>query len=254
MKDIIKRKISDIMMGNLSDEEKEEVSNVINGDQLNFNDNMFFKDIAREVSGDIKALVSLAFEFRKDLQSKVNDDLNDIATEYIPQATDQLEGIIDATENAANKIMDNLESLEKNISDVKNIVASFKNGKIVILGQRKKVGQKSIEKLMPVIENVESLLEYNLTLISDSFVQMSFQDLTGQRIKRIIEVVIQMEEKIKNMAISFGIRIREREKNPEISAEELERVVERKKTELSSFHGKGVGLDQNAIDELLANL
>jgi len=242
------------MMGNLSDKEKEEVSNVINGDQPTINDNMFFKNIAHEVSGDIKALVSLAFEFRKDLQSKVNDDLNDIATEYIPQATDQLEGILYATENAANKIMDNLEDLEKNISDVKNIVASFKNGKIVILGRRKKIGQKSIEKLMPVIENVESLLEYNLTLISDSFVQMSFQDLTGQRIKRIIEVVIQMEEKIKNMAISFGIKIREKEKNPEISAEELERVVERKKTELSGPQGKGIGLDQNAIDELLANL
>jgi len=50
---------------------------------------------------------------------------------------------------------------------------------------------------MPVIENVESLLEYNSTLISDSFAQMSFQDLTGQRIKRIIKVVIIMEEKSK---------------------------------------------------------
>jgi len=254
MKDIIKRKISDIMVGNLSDKETEEISKLINGDHPNLSDNMFFRNIAHEVSGDIKALVSLAFEFRKDMQSKVNDDLNDIATEYIPQATDQLEGIIDATENAANKIMDNLESLEKNISDLKQIVASFKNGKIVISGQRKKVAQKSIDILMPVIENVESLLEYNSTLISDSFAQMSFQDLTGQRIKRIIKVVIIMEEKIKNMAISFGIRIREKEKNPEISAEELERVVERKKTELSGPQGKDIGLKQQAIDELLANL
>lgn len=254
MKDSTNRKISDIMRGNLSDKEAEEVAKIIHENQPNTNDTIFFKNIAHEVSEDIKTLVSLAFEFRKDLQSKVNDDLNDIATEYIPQATDQLESIMDATETAANKIMDNLESLGKNISDVKRIVTSFKNGEIVISGQRKKIGQKSIEKLLPVIENTESLLEHNLTLISDSFVQMSFQDLTGQRIKRIMKVVVQMEERIKNMAISFGIRIKEKEKNPEISAEELERVVERKKTELSGPQGKGIGLDQKAIDELLSNL
>jgi len=50
---------------------------------------------------------------------------------------------------------------------------------------------------------------------------MSFQDLTGQRIKRIIKLISQMEERIKRMIISSGIKLSERERNPGISEEEL---------------------------------
>ena len=253
MKDTLKGKLSDMLKGKLSDEEIEEISNFIK-ESSHIDDNMFFKNLTYEVSGDIKGLASLLIDFRRDLQSKVNPDLTDIATKYIPQAAGQLEGIIETTENAANKIMDNLETLEENMSEVKKIVTSFKNGKITILGKRKKIGAKSIEILLPVIEDVESRLENNLSVISDSFVQMSFQDLTGQGIKRIIKLVSQMEEKLKNMVISFGIKIAEKENNPDMSAKELERIVEKKKSELSGPQKKGTGLDQKGIDELLANL
>ena len=253
MKDTLKGKLSDMLKGKLSDEEIEEISNFIK-ESSHIDDNMFFKNLTYEVSGDIKGLASLLIDFRRDLQSKVNPDLTDIATKYIPQAAGQLEGIIETTENAANKIMDNLETLEENMSEVKKTVTSFKNGKITILGKRKKIGAKSIEILLPVIEDVESRLENNLSVISDSFVQMSFQDLTGQGIKRIIKLVSQMEEKLKNMVISFGIKIAEKENNPDMSAKELERIVEKKKSELSGPQKKGKGLDQKGIDELLANL
>ncbi len=68
----------------------------------------------------------------------------------------------------------------------------------------------------------------------NSFVQMSFQDLTGQRIKHIINLVRKMEEKVKVMVISFGIKLSEREKNPDISKEDLQRAVEEKVAELTS--------------------
>ena len=82
---------------------------------------------------------------------------------------------------------------------------------------------------------------------------MSFQDLTGQRIKRIINLVSEMEEKIKGMVISFGIKLNEKEKNPDISQDELQRVVNEKVEELSGPQRQGQGLDQAGIDELLAN-
>jgi len=93
-----------------------------------------------------------------------------------------------------------------------------------------------------------------MSLISDSFVQMSFQDLTGQRIKRTMNLVSQMEEKIKTMVISFGIKLTEIEKNPDISKKELQRAVEEKVIELTGPQKEGQGLDQSGIDELLANI
>jgi chemotaxis protein CheZ len=108
--------------------------------------------------------------------------------------------------------------------------------------------------LLPVIEDIESRLENNMSMISDSFTQMSFQDLTGQRIKRIITLVSQMEERLKNMLIYFGIRLKEKEKNPDISMEELNRVAEEKESEVRGPQRSGQGLDQSDIDDILANL
>ena len=83
---------------------------------------------------------------------------------------------------------------------------------------------------------------------------MSFQDLTGQRIKRIMSLVSQMEDRIKKMVISFGIQLTEKEKNPDISSEELQRAVKGKVLELSGPQKAGQGLDQGDIDALLSNL
>lgn len=59
-----------------------------------------------------------------------------------------------------------------------------------------------------------------MLLISDSFIPMSFQDLTGQRIKRIINLVNQIEERINTMVLSFGIKLTEKKRNPHISSNE----------------------------------
>jgi chemotaxis regulatin CheY-phosphate phosphatase CheZ len=47
------------------------------------------------------------------------------------------------------------------------------------------------------MDDMDSRIDNNMSLISDSFLQMSFQDLTGQRIKGIMNVIRQMEEKMK---------------------------------------------------------
>jgi chemotaxis protein CheZ len=101
---------------------------------------------------------------------------------------------------------------------------------------------------------MELTIQNHLNIISDTFVQMSFQDLTGQRIRRIMNLVNQMEERIRRMVVSFGIKISSKEQNPDISEEELQRAVVEKETELAGPQKAGQGLDQAGIDDLLANL
>jgi chemotaxis regulatin CheY-phosphate phosphatase CheZ len=91
-------------------------------------------------------------------------------------------------------------------------------------------------------------------MIADLFVQMSFQDLTGQRIIRVMELVSQMEVKLKRMIVSFGMKVAAKEKNPEITPEELQAAVTQKETELDGPQRDGIGLDQDGIDDLLANI
>lgn len=105
----------------------------------------------------------------------------------------------------------------------------------------------------PTFIRKESDAQNTMSLISDSFVQMSFQDLTGQRIKRIMPLVHQMEEKLKDMIIAFGIKLSEHDKNPDITKEELQKAVEEKVIELVGPQKSGYGLDKGDIDELLAS-
>ena len=58
-------------------------------------DELFFRGLAHEMTGHVKDLALLVIDCKRDLRSKIHPDLTDMATRHIPQATDQLEEIID---------------------------------------------------------------------------------------------------------------------------------------------------------------
>ena len=67
-------------------------------------------------------------------------------------------------------------------------------------------------------------------------------------------LVHQMERKLKDMIIAFGIKLSEHEKNPDITKEELQKAIEDKVIELAGPQKLGYGLGQGDIDDLLASL
>jgi chemotaxis regulatin CheY-phosphate phosphatase CheZ len=227
--------------------------------RIGFDDELFFRNLAYEMTGQVKELASLIIDFRAELKSKIHTELSDIEAEYIPEAADQWEAVIESTEMAANKIVDNLKGIQGEVGALNRMVTSLRQGTI-----QAPYGEKEWEELILdsqtksdisiVIDCIEPHIENSMSLISDSFIQMSFQDLSCQMIKRIIGLVSQTEEKIKNMVISFAIKLTERQKNPSLSPDELQRAVEEKVTELASRKKAGRALDQAGIEELLANL
>lgn len=262
MKDYLKGKISAIVDGKLTDTEIEGLIDffrcMLKESIVQDGDN-FFKDLAFEMGGSVKELALLIIEFRKDLKSRVDPEITDLTMKYIPQAADQLQGIIETTEMAANKIMDNLEVMQEQAQIMQGTVNFLRAGKIIVPNGNKKVIETKIDKstvkaIAPLMDFIEQTVQSYMTIISDSFVQMSFQDLTGQRIRRIMTLVSQMEIKLKKMIVSFGIKVVEREKNPDITAEELQEAVVEKATELAGPQRTGCGLDQAGIDELLAGI
>jgi chemotaxis regulatin CheY-phosphate phosphatase CheZ len=83
---------------------------------------------------------------------------------------------------------------------------------------------------------------------------LSFQDLVGQRIQRIIKLVKSIEVRIEDLIISFGIKMRRYREDPNCSIEALCMEVEEFKGELKGPQREGEGLNQAAIDQLLATL
>jgi chemotaxis protein CheZ len=215
----------------------------------------FFKRLAREMRQEMKELALLIMDFKKDFTSTIQPVISEVRTTYIPQATDQLEGIIESTERAANRIMDNLEQMQRHAEEGLGALTEVKQR--LMEGSGKAVpasGRPAFRSLHASVETLDQNLEGCLSLIADSFEQMSFQDLTGQRIKRTIDLVNLMEERLRKTLLSFGLKVTEKTKNPEISGDELESTVEKRLSGLSGPQRPGEGLNQADIDKLLASM
>jgi len=148
-----------------------------------------------------------------------------------------------------------LEGMQGYTESMEDVFTSLKCGEIALPGEKKaSIESQTVQAIDPVINYMESGINNYMTLISDSFVQMSFQDLTGQRIKRIMTLVAETEQKLKRMIISFGIQLNEHERNPNISRKELQKAVDEKVVELAGPQRTGQGLGQADIDDLLMNI
>ncbi len=257
MLESLRTKIADLAMGQLTDEQIDELVDFFKQALANNSgpsDDIFFKNLSSDMTGGLKELAMLIINFRRDLRSRICPEITDLAVHQIPEAADQLAGIIETTEVAANKIMDNLESMQGQTDKMGLIFESLKNGELDLSGDKACLDPQTVEAITPLIKHMESDIQKHDSLISDSFIQMSFQDLTGQRIKRIMTLVTQMEQRLKEMIISFGIQLTEHEKNPHISEEALQKTIKDKVAELAGPQREGEGLDQAGIDDLLMNL
>lgn len=206
----------------------------------------FFEALTMEFSGKIKEIAQELIDFRRDLQRKIEPDIVEIAARDIPEASNQLEGINQTLESCTMKIMDiNDEQMELSNRQLASL-KSFLSGN----GNRKSVSDKSLEMIEQDMACLKMLANLSMSMMEP----LSFQDLVGQRIQRIIRLVKSMETRIEDLIISFGIKIQRHKEDPMMSFEELSREVENYKSELKGPQRDGEGLDQSDIDELLATL
>ncbi len=213
-------------------------------------DEKFYRSVTQEMTGNVKELALVLINFRKEFTRKIRPHIEDIANVFIPQTSDQLEGIIETTEQAANTIMDNLDRMNQLVAKNKGVITDMRDGKV----HGKALDMSVVEELAPALDLLTTHNSEYQNLITDTFTQMSFQDLTGQRLQRIIQLVAEIEGKITKMVISFGLKLTEREKNPQISTEELQKKVDEQFQLLAGPQKKGGGLDQAGIDDLLNSL
>jgi chemotaxis regulatin CheY-phosphate phosphatase CheZ len=107
-----------------------------------------------------------------------------------------------------------------------------------------------VEELREELKAFEKISSLALSMTEP----LSFQDLVGQRIQRIIRLVKSMEMRIEDLVISFGIKLQKYKEDPTRSFEDLKIKVEEFKSELKGPQMEGEGMDQSAIDDLLGSL
>jgi len=124
----------------------------------------------------------------RSFKEALDPKLKDMAVSEMPNAVDQLQLVIERTEAAANKTMG---IVEKYILSMDDLSAHVRN----ITGP-----EESVEFL----KSFKNSLEDDLTEILTT---QSFQDLTGQTIKKVIRLVGDIETELVRLITTFGVKM-----------------------------------------------
>lgn len=124
-----------------------------------------------------------------------------IGSEKFPEASSQLTSVTGDLENAANNIMTILEGIMTDHEKVDGLLKRLSEWTGSVEEGRRAEGAA-------IIAGLESIQAKNKSDIMEIFSGMSFQDLTGQKLKKIISSLAVVETRILGLALDFGLNDR----------------------------------------------
>ncbi|QJE73002.1 protein phosphatase CheZ [Aerophototrophica crusticola] len=140
----------------------------------------------------------------------------DIHQEHIPRATDELDAVVGATEDATNRIMDGCDQMMSLSGDVPPAVAA---------------------KMMDITTNI--------------YEACNFQDITGQRITKVVKALKHIEQKVEHLLVALGEEVQRR--HPHAPATQDSTGMSPEDADKLLLHGPqlpGAAVDQSFIDSL----
>ena len=202
-----------------------------------------YKQLSNDMREGLRDIYQQISSASRDQSERVNEEG---AQFLFQEATLQLQEVIETTEKATMTIIEIVErdlSLQAELNDA--IAAVRADG----------ASDDKLERL----EALSTKMGNDLTNLMTS---MSFQDLTGQRIKKVVNALQKIEKSVVDLYVSSGLIIEGMEKDPAKDASALKNEASKA---LDDFHNnrevkselKGPdknGASQVAIDDMLAQL
>lgn len=196
----------------------------------------FYKTMNTELQDGLKQIYKEISQAKKHEGGDAPDSSTQTQTsELISEASDQLDEIVKTTEQAAVEVMDIVEGQMEVQAEMTRILERFRSG-----------GARG--------DDVNALIAANQRLNSDLLrimTALSFQDLTGQRIKKIITAIKQVEKITLDLFLTTGLKIKGLVDNPEKDIQVLHAETKEK---VSNLKGPSLETNQNDVDDLLAQL
>lgn len=193
----------------------------------------------------------------KDIYRQISTVSNDTAIDgrktdaLFTEASDQLDEVVRTTESAAMSIMEIVEKHLDQQIESSAIISRIRGGS---------ASAQDLERLTEINDSLGADLTSVLTTLS-------FQDITGQRIKRVVSALNAIEDSVVQLYISSGLIMDGAEKDPQkdsgtLQAEAQKAVDEFRENRLASAKSgtselKGPdknACSQTAIDDMLAQL
>jgi len=184
------------------------------------------ENLMGSIQGDISApeihfhsqIIELV-DFIKKARSEISAlQPQEISEQHIPAATDELSAIVDATEEATNTFLDAAEKLG-------DIGAG--------------IGGEKEEQITDIITQI--------------YEASNFQDITGQRINKVVTTLQYIEDTINKMADSMGSPVQKDREREDVTNVHKEKDERSDADLLNGPQMDGEGASQDEIDALLAS-
>ncbi|MEZ9236197.1 protein phosphatase CheZ [Shewanella sp. 10N.286.52.A9] len=213
-------------------------------------------DVIRDLSAPLqRELFDEVGKLTRQLHSSLNEfqldtRLAELANNEIPDAKERLNFVIDMTEQAANKTMDAVEECLPLADTIINNIQSVTPMWDKLM--RRDIALNEFKALCHDVQHIMSHSEHDSSrlreLLNQILMAQDFQDLTGQMIRRVIDLVREVESSLVSMLTIFGE-----------NAADSARVVDENKIEaegpiLNAETREDVVTGQDEVDDLLSSL
>jgi len=181
---------------------------------------------------------------------QVDPKLSDLATADIPDAKERLNFVITCTEEAANKTMDAVEAIFPVVDIISDQI------KVVTPSWTKLMNNDlNLNEFKTLCLGIDALLKttgkettHIHALMTDVLMAQDFQDLTGQVIRKVIDLVIEVEDSLVSMLTSFGLSAGQVNSAAKVGENLVEGpIIDTKKRD-------DVVDDQDDVDDILSSL
>ena len=196
----------------------------------------------------------LTRELHDSLLSFQNDTrLLDMAGHDIPDAKERLNYVIEMTDKAANKTMDAVDSClpiaDKLIEQLDAVKPNWQGlmNRDIALGDFKKL----CHQIDGLIKNSSSSALDLRSSLTDILMAQDFQDLTGQMIRRVIDLVQEIESKL---VVILTVCSTDANATEQKIGEDSSRCIEAEGPIMNAEVRDDVVNDQDDVDDLLSSL
>lgn len=137
---------------------------------------------------------------------QIDPSLSNLLEEDIPDAKKRLNHVIDMTEQAANRTMDAVESCLPIADEISQQLAKIQPQWQKLMQRKLQLGEFKVlvHQLDGFFQQASGDSNTLNSLLTDVLMAQDYQDLTGQILRRVIELVREVEESLIGLLTAFG--------------------------------------------------
>ncbi|MGA1861747.1 protein phosphatase CheZ [Deferribacter thermophilus] len=125
----------------------------------------------------------------------VNDTFSD-TYEELPVFEKVLRDIIDDMKSASESILNEIDKINFNIDSIKELLESIKNA----------IKDKNFEQAKIYINNLKDHIREGEDICFDIIAALEFQDITKQKVDKLLMIVKEIEDKVADLIIKLGLK------------------------------------------------